>query len=176
MARDYAPADLADLFSLRIGNISTSITTAELLDDFSVFGEVGDFYRPTNMDTLSPCPFAFVRYRSKESAEAAMMHYNGCLYGDKKLSIHKANLQDSFFTQDTGYITNEAFDTPILKPPPFDGSLPRTHSQILLEVCYFAQPRIALHRIASHRIAQPRLASHRIASHRIALHRIASHR
>ena len=133
MARDYAPKDLETLFSLRIGNISPSVATEDLLADFKVFGEIGDFYRPTNMDSLKPCPFAFVRYRRKESAVAATAFYNLKMYGDTKLTIHESK-QNSYFTQDTGYITNEAFDTPIVKPPPFDSSLPRNHQQVLQEL------------------------------------------
>lgn len=131
MARDHAPPDINKMFSLRIGGISPIIKTEDLLADFSVFGEVGDFYRPTNMDKLLPCPFAFIRYQKKESADAAMEHFHGKLYGDNKLTIHDANLQDSFFTQDTGFITNEMFDTPLFAPPEFDSSLPSEHYEEL---------------------------------------------
>lgn len=102
-----------------------------MLEDLSYFGEIGDFYRPTNMDTLLPSPFAFVRYRYKECADRAFEHFDGRLYGDKKLTVHEANMQNSYFTQDTGFITNALFDTPQIVRNDFDGSLPEEHFEIL---------------------------------------------
>lgn len=121
------------MFSLRVGHISPVIKTEELLEDLGYFGEIGDFYRPTNMDTLLPSPYAFVRYKCKESADRAMEHFDGKLYGDKKLTVHDANMQNSFFTQDTGFITNEMFDTPQAGAKEFDGTLPQKHFEIQKE-------------------------------------------
>lgn len=45
----------------------------------------------------------------------------------KRITVHDANFQDSYFTQDTGFITNELFDVPVVKVDNFDPSLPETH-------------------------------------------------
>mmetsp|Transcript_1039 Transcript_1039/g.1738 ORF Transcript_1039/g.1738 Transcript_1039/m.1738 type:complete len:162 (-) Transcript_1039:93-578(-) len=52
---------------------------------------------------------------------------NGRLYFYKRITVHDANSQDSFFTQDTGFITNEMFDVPVVKVDNFDPSLPKEH-------------------------------------------------
>ncbi len=77
-----------------------------------------------------PSPFAFIRYRTEEDANAAMMGLNGKTFGINQLVITDGNVQDSFFTLDTGFITNEAFDQPRIALDTFDGSLPSNHYEI----------------------------------------------
>jgi hypothetical protein len=52
---------------------------------------------------------------------------HGAVYGENVITVGDANLQDSFFTQDTGFITNEAFDTPKMVENHFDSSMPQDH-------------------------------------------------
>ena len=56
------------------------------------------------------------------------MHMRQFLY--KRITVHDANLQESYFTQDTGFITNELFDVPVVKVDNFDPSLPEEHYTI----------------------------------------------
>lgn len=63
----------------------------------------------------------------EHSAWQAMEEYDGVYVWDNRLSVQDANKQQSYFTQDTGFITNEEFDVPKLPPPDFDSSLPATH-------------------------------------------------
>lgn len=97
------------------------------MEDFKQFGEVGDFYRPMNLSKKKPTPFAFIRYFRKDDAEEAKEAMNGRLYAYKRITVHDANAQDSFFTQDTGFITNQMFDVPVVKVDNFDPSLPEEH-------------------------------------------------
>jgi RNA recognition motif-containing protein len=133
MARHSAPADISSMFSLRVGRISPLMKTEDLLEDLATCGEIGDFYRPTNMDTLLPSPFAFVRYKDKQSADRAIEHFDGKFQGDQKLTVQDASMQNSFFTQDTGFITNAMFDTPQSGAKEFDGTLPQRHFEIQKE-------------------------------------------
>ena len=59
-----------------------------------------------------------------------MMELNGASFGDNQIVVTDGNLQDSYFTQDTGFITNEAFDKPRVVVDNFDGSLPSNHYEI----------------------------------------------
>lgn len=117
---------LEKLHSLRVSNVSPEVNTELLRAEFSKFGELGDFFRPTNQGKMIPTRYLFVRYVKQEDAMAAMMAMNGRVFGDQAIAVAESR-QDSFFTQDTGYITNSAFDTPQVAHKEFDSSMPAAH-------------------------------------------------
>mmetsp|Transcript_2710 Transcript_2710/g.4203 ORF Transcript_2710/g.4203 Transcript_2710/m.4203 type:complete len:232 (-) Transcript_2710:123-818(-) len=118
---------MPQLVSLRIGNIPEDMNTQSIYDDFAAFGKIGDFYRPSNLQRGKPSRFAFVRYFSKEDADNASMAMHGKRYGENVITVHDANMQNSYFTQDTGFITNQLFDTPKVAETDFDSTMPPAH-------------------------------------------------
>lgn len=68
-----------------------------------------------------------MRYVRKDDADDARESMHQRLFFYKKITVHEANSQDSFFTQDTGFITNQLFDVPVVKVDNFDPSLPPEH-------------------------------------------------
>ena len=77
----------------------------------------------------------FIRYLDKGNAEKALEELQGATFGgfslggiwhEQKIIIMEAQ-QKSFFTQDTGYITNEALDSVQVADKFFDSSLPANH-------------------------------------------------
>jgi RNA recognition motif-containing protein len=49
-----------------------------------------------------PSRYAFVRYYNKDDADRAALEMHGKRYGENIITVDDANLQQSFFTQDTG--------------------------------------------------------------------------
>lgn len=129
------------------------VSTELIYKDFEEFGKIGDFYRPTNLQRGMPSRYAFVRYYNKDDADRASLEMHGRKYGDSMITVDDANLQNSFFTQDTGkiiflqfftvndtgtvslhvfllfsgFITNEMFDTPKIILNEFDSTMPPDH-------------------------------------------------
>ena len=114
------------MFGLRLENVDLNVPTQVLIDEFSKFGEIGNFFRPICNHTMLPTRFCFVRYVNRKSAETAKERMQGKKMGENNIRI-KDSRQNSFFTNDTGFITNEALDTPQLKVKHFDASLPKNH-------------------------------------------------
>lgn len=90
-------------YSLSFMHLIIFIFSSEkIYHDFATFGEIGDFYRPKLLDHHIPSRFLFIRYYRSDSGYRAMMEMHGKVYGDRIITVHDANDQDSFFTQDTG--------------------------------------------------------------------------
>ena len=90
-------------YSLSFMHLIIFIFSSEkIYHDFATFGEIGDFYRPKLLDHHVPSRFLFIRYYRSDSGYRAMMEMHGKVYGDRIITVHDANDQDSFFTQDTG--------------------------------------------------------------------------
>jgi RNA recognition motif-containing protein len=83
-----------------------------------------------NMAKHLPAAFAFIKYADEQSAWKAIEELNNTYLWETRISVQEANKQHSYFTQDTGFITNEEFDVPRPPPPDFDSSLPETHYQM----------------------------------------------
>lgn len=79
------------------------------------------------MSRHEPSSFAFIRYEDEHCTWQAIEEYDGNYLWDTRLSVQEANKQNSYFTQDTGFITNEEFDVPRPPPPDFDATLPENH-------------------------------------------------
>ena len=122
-----------NMYGLRVENVALDVDMEqELLPLFGQFGEIGAFYRPTDTSKHMPTKYVFVRYLEPGCAELAMEHLQGRKFGHlDSLPIRiKEAKQVSFFTLDTGYITNEALDTPLVQQTWFDSSLPENHYQV----------------------------------------------
>ncbi len=126
-----------EMIALRLENVYIYTPSEVLYDAFSAFGEIGDFFRPTNTQTMMPTQYCFIRYLEAGPAEVAMSQmqgkkfggYYGGIWDEAPIYIKKAK-QESFFTQDTGYITNEALDSVKVEEKYFDPSLPPTHRAV----------------------------------------------
>jgi RNA recognition motif-containing protein len=57
-----APANVEDLFTLKVDNIPNSTTAEFLRQEFGGFGEIGDIYIPKKFKSDELKGFAFVRY------------------------------------------------------------------------------------------------------------------
>jgi hypothetical protein len=103
-------------YSLSFMHLIIFIFSSEkIYHDFATFGEIGDFYRPKLLDHHIPSRFLFIRYYRSDSGYRAMMEMHGKVYGDRIITVHDANDQDSFFTQDTGeYLSTTTSTTTIL--------------------------------------------------------------
>lgn len=124
-----------DMHPIRLENVYVYTSSSDLYEAFSKFGEIGDFFRPTNNQTMLPTQYCFIRYLEKGSAEIAMSemegkafggYSNGGIWNETNIMVREAK-QESFFTQDTGYITNEALDSQEVVEKHFDSSLPFNH-------------------------------------------------
>jgi len=126
-----------EMHAIRLENVYMYTQSDVLYDAFSAFGEIGDFFRPTNTQLMMPTQYCFIRYIQSGPAEAAMAAmqgkkfggYYGGIWDELPIKVKQAQ-QESFFTQDTGYITNEALDSIKVEEKVFDASLPASHRSI----------------------------------------------
>lgn len=119
------------MYGLRVENVSHTVELEELRAAFARFGEIGSMYRPTDTSRHEFTKYVFVRYLEAGCAELAMEALEGAQFGTDGSAIRiKEARQVSFFTNDTGYITNEALDTFEIKDRFFDSSLPSNHYQV----------------------------------------------
>jgi RNA recognition motif-containing protein len=89
-------------FLLFVSQFISLCRTDLIYEDFAAFGKIGDFYRPVNLQRIMPSRYAFVRYYNKDDADRAALEMHGKRYGENIITVDDANLQQSFFTQDTG--------------------------------------------------------------------------
>lgn len=124
-----------EMHAIRLENVYVCVENEALYDAFSQFGEIGDFFRPTCQDTGLYTQYCFIRFKDADAKEAALAQMQGRKFGgysnggiwDEQPIYVKESVQNSFFTQDTGYITNEALDNPEVVNKEFDSSLPDRH-------------------------------------------------
>lgn len=96
------------------------------MQDFSKFGEIGDFYRPVLLHKHQNSTVAFVRYKREEDGRRAEEAMNGKMLEDNEIVVCQA-IQPVFFTHDTGYLTNYELNVPPREAEEFDSSLPENH-------------------------------------------------
>lgn len=129
MARKQAPKDVEKLFSLRLSNLTDETRNEPIVAKFSQYGPIGDFYRPKILAKSKPSRFAFVRYVNKDDADRALENLNGTEIDGCTIKVEHAE-QHSFFTLDTGFITNSLLDTPFRNTDEFDSSMPSEHYEL----------------------------------------------
>ena len=130
MARLLAPRDVHAMITLRVDGIG-KLNERRIKEAFSQFGNVGDCYIPMDLHTKGPRDFAFVRFRYREEAQAAVNGMHGGTIDGNKVTVEDST-QKHVFSQDTGYITNEALDSIPPKAEDFDSSMPDSHYNSLM--------------------------------------------
>jgi len=126
MARRDAPQDVHKMFCLKVSNIGPDTSAEKISEAFRAFGTLGDCYIPMDLKTRLPRNFAFLRFRDKASAEAALFEMNGAIVDGSEIMIEDGN-QGIFFTQDTGHITNYQLGPGESKQDEFDSAMPPSH-------------------------------------------------
>lgn len=134
--RQHAPAYLSHLCSLRVGNLSPTYATEDLLEAFQQFGVIGDFYRPmdTRNGNAKPIlhPFAFVRYFDEDDAKNACKTMHGTVVHGQPMTVEFAEYE-STFSNSTGFITNYNIIEPPRLVADFDPSMPASHREKKVE-------------------------------------------
>ena len=124
-----------EMVCLRLENVYTFTESEVLYEAFEKFGLIGDFFRPTNTQTMLPTQYCFIRYLEEGPALEAFQQLDGAKFGgysnggiwdETRIKVKRAK-QEHFFTMDTGYITNEALDSIKVEEKVFDPTLPDTH-------------------------------------------------
>lgn len=98
----------------------------EFVSIFSKFGEIFSAKIPENLDTHEQKGFGFIAYKEEASQQRAIMEMDGTVLGNHIIGVQAAS-QESFFTKDTGYITNATLDNPEALVDEFDSSMPDAH-------------------------------------------------
>jgi len=134
--RQSAPAFLSHLHTLRVGNLSPKYDDEELLHDFEAYGVIGDFYRPKDTRNGNaravPYRYAFVRFFSDEDAENARRALHGQERYGEEMTVEYA-VQESKFSNSTGFITNYEIVEPPRELADFDPSMPASHREKKIE-------------------------------------------
>jgi RNA recognition motif-containing protein len=102
----------------------------DIVNEFSKYGQIGDFYRPNILSKRKQSSYCFIRYYNASDGQYAIDIMNGAFIWDTELSVQEANEQNTFFTEATGYLTNYVLKIPPREPPEFDPSLPRNHYEV----------------------------------------------
>lgn len=87
IARGEKPEDPDAFFSLRVLNLPIMTTEEQLREEFGVFGQLGDVYRPIDKDTKMPLRFLFVRFIYKQHMMNAMNKLQGKLVNGRPMKI-----------------------------------------------------------------------------------------
>lgn len=78
------------------------ISDDQIRQEFSPFGQIIEIRRPQNLAKKKPSQFAFVYYDSSEAIQAAILAMDGKELWDTHITAGDGDIQDSYFTQDTG--------------------------------------------------------------------------
>ena len=106
--------------------MKTFDSDADVLNAFLPFGTIGDYYRPKILAQKKLSRYAFVRFENKSDADIALANLDGIVINNVKIGVANAK-QNSFFTMDTGYITNSEFDAKEPVTTYFDSTMPEEH-------------------------------------------------
>jgi RNA recognition motif-containing protein len=90
IARGEKPEDPDAFYSLKVSNLPLMTTELQLRDEFTVFGKVGDVYRPIDKDTKKPCKFVFIRFVYRKDMLAAMDALQGKVINGRGMKIMEA--------------------------------------------------------------------------------------
>lgn len=94
-----------------------------------MFGEIFALGIPENLDNHEQKGFAFVTFKREEDANRCVDEVHQTEFmGHIIRAVHAR--QESFFTQDTGYITNESLDHVAESVGEFDSSMPANHYEV----------------------------------------------
>ena len=106
------------------------------MQDFEAYGVVGDYYHPMDTRNGNARPvlhrYAFVRFFSDEDAENARRALNGQVKYGERITVDHA-VQESKFSNSTGFITNYEIIEPPRESADFDPSMPASHREKKIE-------------------------------------------
>ena len=88
--RSWQPLSTPSHVKLYVGNISFTITEAELRDIFEQFGSVTETKVVTDRETGQPRGFAFVTMSNDEEGRAAIKSLDGKEFGGRSLKVSEA--------------------------------------------------------------------------------------
>ncbi len=77
--------------------------------EFAAFGDIVEIRRPQNLAKRKPSQFAFIFYSSPQSVQAAIHAMDGKEVWETHITAGDGDVQDSYFTQDTGTSCQEKF-------------------------------------------------------------------
>ena len=89
IAKEVPFEDFDSMVALRVNNLFHT-TNERLRAEFSVFGNVGDVYRPFNKELKKPYPFVFVRFLKRDEMMAAMNALQGKVIDGRPMIIEEA--------------------------------------------------------------------------------------
>lgn len=100
----------------------------EVLHEFGVYGNIVEFTRPLKLDKHEPTSYAFIKYEKEEDMINAIMNmdHRYCFGEFNEILVQEAN-QDSFFTNQTGGLTNYNIPPKQVDDDSFDSSMPKEH-------------------------------------------------
>ena len=75
---------------LYVGNLSYSVTEAQIRELFSQAGEISDIALITDRETGRPKGFGFVEMATEEGAQEAIKRFNGYLLQERALTVNEA--------------------------------------------------------------------------------------
>ncbi len=94
--------------------------------DFARFGEIVRCAIPENLSTKQQTGIAFVTYKYENAANAAIAAMHDSEFMSHIIIVTKAS-QNSFFSQDTGFITNATLDKKVADQVEFDSTMPAAY-------------------------------------------------
>ena len=75
---------------LYVGNLSYSVTEAQVRELFSQAGEISEVALITDRETGRPKGFGFVEMATEEGAQEAIKRFNGYLLQERALTVNEA--------------------------------------------------------------------------------------
>lgn len=116
--------------SLKVSNLAEDVETIDVKNLLKDYETLLDVYMPMNLHKRAHRGFAFVRFRWKAEAVACVDKLDGFMLKGQRLKVDMC-VQVSSFTQDTGYITNEALDSVPQEDNAFVPGMPDSHFETL---------------------------------------------
>ncbi|CAG0880907.1 unnamed protein product [Darwinula stevensoni] len=84
------PANVENMYSLKVDNLTYRTTPEDLKRAFERYGDVGDVYIPRDRFTKESRGFAFVRFYDRRDAEDAMDSMDGKIMDGRELRVQMA--------------------------------------------------------------------------------------
>jgi RNA recognition motif-containing protein len=132
MARKDAPDLVERMIRLKVTGLHEDVTTESLRIHMQskIFFSMGDLYLPMNLHKRAHRGFAFLRFVERDEAERCVQEMDNTILMGQPIQVffHK---QNSMFTMDTGYITNEELDTIPERASDFEPGMPDAHHDTL---------------------------------------------
>ena len=87
LSKDDYKRRLENSTTLYVGNLSFFSSESQLLELFSMSGQVKNLYMGLNKQTYKPCGFCFVEYYTRDEAEMALGCLNLSTFDKKQIRV-----------------------------------------------------------------------------------------